>query len=313
MRNGSWRLGVLLLALLAGTAFMRWSADPSAVVVQISGGVQVQRAGQSAAPATVGLSLMAGDKVIVPGGGKAVLLYKTGKMQTTSQSVTIEDAQRDQPGGLFKQTVTTLAQVATTNARTQPNRQGMIRPIQGEPAPIAPRNGVKVADLHPQFVWYKLPDASAYIVQIRRVEPSPARPERFNVSGDTMWSYPASATPLLPGGLYEWTVAAANGGRPATLQRFRVISGDEFARVASTLNELVTAGVDPFGDGLFLTALAYRDAGLMYDAGRMLDRLAAGGAKGRTYYLLRGEVYDALGDLDAAAKAFASADAESNN
>ena len=44
---------------------------------------------------------------------EAVLLYKTGKMQTTSQSVTIEDAQRDKPGGLFNQTVTTLAQVAT--------------------------------------------------------------------------------------------------------------------------------------------------------------------------------------------------------
>ncbi len=313
MRKGIVKLGVLVAALLATAAFVRWSADPSAVVVQISGTVQVQRAGQGAAvPAAVGLNLLPGDKLIVGGGGKAVLLYKTGKMQTTSQSVTIEDAQRDKPGGLFSQTVTTLAQVATTNARTQPNRQGMIRPIQGEPAPISPRNGVKVADVHPTFTWFKLPDASSYIIQIRRVEPFAGKPERFTTGGDTAWTYPAHATPLIPGASYEWTVANAAGGRPARQQQFRVVSGDDFARVAATLNELVNAGIDPLGDGLFLTTLAYRDAGLMYDAGRMLDRLEGNGVKGRAYYLLRGEVFDALGDLDAAAKAFATADAEPN-
>lgn len=314
MRKGIAKLSLVAAALLTTVAFVRFSADPSAVVVQITGGVQVQRSGQGApVAANVGQSLMPGDKVIVTTGAKAVLLYKTGKMQTTSQSVTIGDAQRDKPGGLFNQTVTTLAQVATTNARTQPNRQGMIRPIQGEPAPISPRNNVKVADLHPTFTWFKLSEAQSYIVQMRRVEPFGSKPERFNVASDTTWSYPPSATPLIPGGVYEWTVANANGGRPATVQRFRVMTGEDFTRVATTLNELVTSGIDPLGDGLFLTALAYRDAGLMYDAGRLLDRLQASGARGRSYYLLRGEVYDALGDLDSAAKAFSTADAEPNN
>ncbi|MGQ0815930.1 MAG: hypothetical protein ACT4O1_15980 [Gemmatimonadota bacterium] len=313
MRNGSSKLGALLLTVIVSAAFFRWSADPSAVVVQISGGVQVQRNGQSAAvPATVGLSLMPGDKVVVTSGGKAVLLYKTGRMQPVSQTTTIEDAQRDKPGGLFNQTVTTLAQVATTNARTQPNRQGMIRPIPGEPAPISPRNGVKVADLHPSFTWFSVPDAKGYVVQVRRIEPLAGRPERYEVGNDTTWTYTASATPLIPGGVYEWTVAAAGTGRPATVQRFRVVGSDDYARIASTMNELVGAGIDPLGDGLFLTALAYRDAGLMYDASHVLDRLADNGAKGRAYYLLRGEVLDALGDLDAAAKAFASADGEPN-
>jgi hypothetical protein len=313
MAKGSLKFSVLLITVFVSAAFFRWSADPSAVVVSVSGGVQVQRAGQSAATAAaVGLSLMPGDKVIVGNGAKATLLYKTGKMLATTASVTIEDAQRDKPGGLFSQTVTTIAQVATTNARAQPNRQGMIRPIAGEPAPIAPRNGLKVADLHPTFTWFKLPDAKAYIVQLRRVEPFASKPERFNVSGDTAWVYPGNATPLIPGAVYEWTVADANGGRPARPQRFRLLSGDDFNHVASTFNELLSAGIDPVGDGLFLTALAYRDAGLMYDASKILDRLAAGGAKGKAYYLLRGEVYDALGDLDAAAAAFATADAEPN-
>ena len=311
MRNGSWKLGVLVLAILVGGAFVRWSADPSAVVVQITGGVQIQRAGANPVAATVGASLVPGDKVIIGSGAKATLLYKTGKMVPVSANTTIEDAQRDQPGNLFKQTVTTLAQVATTNARSQPNRQGMIRPIQGEPAPIAPRNGVKVADLHPSFTWYKLPDATGYMVQVRRVEPFAGRPERFTAGADTSWTYPANATPLLPGATYEWTVASTTG-RPASVQRFRVMGADDYARIAGTMNELVSAGIDPLGDGVFLTALAYRDAGLMYDASRLLDRMEASGVKGKSYYLLRGEVFDALGNLDAAAKAFASADGEPN-
>jgi hypothetical protein len=310
MRNGLWKLGVLLLAIFAGAAFIRWSADPAAVVVQTTGGVQVQRNGRTASvPAAVGLSLLPGDKLIVGSGGKAVLLYKTGKMQPVSQTITIADAQRDKPGNLFNQTVSTLTQVATTNARTQPNRQGMIRPIQGEATPISPRNGVKVADLHPAFTWFRLPDAKNYMLQVRRLEPMPGRPERYEAGSDTTWTYPAAATPLIPGGLYEWTVAPTNG-RPATVQRFRVVGADDLARVASTMHELVTAGIDPLGDGLFLAALAYRDAGLMYDARNVLDRLGKSGASGRAYHLLRGEVMDALGDLDAASASFAAADAE---
>ena len=313
MPNGSWKLGVLLLAIFAGAAFSRWSADPSAIVVQTTGGVQVQRNGKAASvPASVGLSLMPGDKVIIGSGGKAVLLYKTGKMQPISQTVTIEDAQRDKPGGLFNQTVATLTQVATTNARTQPNRQGMIRPIQGEATPISPRNGVKVADLHPSFTWFKLPDAQNYMLQVRRLDPMPGRPERYDVGTDTTWTYPATATPLIPGALYEWTVGSTNG-RPATVQRFRVIGTEDFARLAATMNELVSSGIDPLGDGLFLTALAYRDAGLMYEASNVLDRLGKNGANGRAYHLLRGEVMDALGDLLSAAASFAAADTESGS
>src|SRR5688500_6408475 len=141
----------------------------------------------------------------------------------------------------------------------------MIRPIQGEPAPISPRNGVKVGDLHAAFTWFRLPDAKRYIVQVRRIEPMPSRPERYEVGNATTRRSPARAPPLLPGALNEWSGAGGNGGRPASVQRFRILGSDDFARIAGTMNELVTAGIDPLGDGMFLTALAYRDAGLMYD------------------------------------------------
>jgi hypothetical protein len=309
MRNRWTKPGLLAAAILTLAGFAHFKADPAAVVVQVNGAVQIQRGGQGApTPATVGASLNAGDKVVIGSGAKAVLLYKTGKMVPATSTVTIADAQRDKPGGLFNQTVTTLAQVATTNARTQPNRQGMIRPIPGEPLLIAPRNLVKVADLHPTFTWRAVDGATGYTVQVRRVEPFAAKPERFDAGAATTWTYPADATPLIPGGIYEWTVAS-NTGRPATVQRFRVVTGEDFSRIATTLSELTAAGIDPLSDGLFLTALAYRDAGLMYDASRLLDRLESSGApRGREFYLLRGEVLDALGDLDGAAKAFASAD-----
>jgi hypothetical protein len=313
MRKGMMKLGVAFAVVLVSAGFVFFSADPSAVVVQISGGVQVQKVGQAAAtPAAVGVGLMAGDKVIIGAGGKAVLLFKTGKMQPVTQTTVIEDAQRTQPGGLFNQTVSTLTQVATTNARTQPNRQGMIRPIQGEPAPISPRNGVKIGTFRPAFTWFRVPDVKSYMVQVRRIDPVGGRPERFDAGSDTSWIYPANAMPLLPGATYEWTVAAANGGRPATVQRFKLFTTEDLSRVTTTMTELITAGIDPTGDGLFLSALAFRDAGLMYEANRMLDMLQTGGAGGRSFYLLRGEVYDALGELDAAAKAFSTADAQPN-
>jgi hypothetical protein len=89
------------------------------------------------------------------------------------------------------------------------------------------------------------------------------------------------------------------------------VTGEEFLQVATTLRELSTAGIDPATDGLFVLALAYRDAGLYYEAARAIEGLKATGAgKGRTYFFLRGEVLDAIGDVDGASRSFAAADGE---
>ncbi|MBI4545208.1 MAG: hypothetical protein HY703_08440 [Gemmatimonadetes bacterium] len=312
---------LLVAALITGAAAAVASADPVAVLIQVNGAVRVQRSGQRApVGATLGMSLMDGDRVIVAAGARAVLLYRTGRTQTATASLTVAAPAENRPGGLFNQTVRTLTQVATTDARTQPNRQGMIRPIAGAAVPVSPRNRINVLDVRPTFLWFRIPEAAGYTVQIRRAETKPPltddpadtawKPVRYDVGADTTWTLPGSENPLVPGAFYEWTVAAADGGRVAEPQRFRIISAPEYTALARSLGGISAMGLDPAGDGLFMAALAYRDAGLFYEADRALNRLeAAGAGTGRAFHLLRGEVYDALGLLQAAAEAFRRAEA----
>ncbi|MBI4410257.1 MAG: hypothetical protein HY561_11145 [Gemmatimonadetes bacterium] len=315
-------LALTTLGLLAGFAAAARVADPVAVLVQITGAVQVQKAGQrTPVAATPGMQLAPGDRVIVPAGGRAVLLHKSGKMETATTSVTIAEPQTRQSAGLFSQTVSTLTKVATTDARTQPNRQGMIRPIAGAAVPISPRNGIKVLGLRPRFVWFRIPDAQAYTVQLRRLDgpcaerpardrPAFCEPARFETGPDTVWGPSRMDAPLIPGAKYEWAVAAV-GGRVSEPHRFQVIGGQDYAALSEALNNIVAGGIDPATDGLFLAALTYRELGLFYEARNALERLEAlGMAHGRAYHTLRGEVFDALGDLAAAEREFQLADAE---
>jgi hypothetical protein len=185
----------------------------------------------------------------------------------------------------------------------------MVRPLPGQAAPIAPRNAIVVLDVRPSFTWFAAAGTPTYTVQIQQVDGADARPARFEAGQDTTWSYPAAAPALLPGATYRWTVAA--NGRAAEPQTFRVVSGAEFATLAQALAELAESGVDPLTDGLYVTALRYRDAGLFYEADRALARLAENGSgTGRAFHLLRGEVFDRMGLLELAAAAFRAADRE---
>jgi hypothetical protein len=299
-------LAVVVFAVTASAAAVR--NDPAAVLVQLSGKVEVQRGNRTAA-AVVGTGLEAGDRLLVPSGGRAVIMYRTGRFETATSAITIEARQSDQPSGLYRQTLQTMAQVATTDAARQPNRQGMIRPVPGQAAPIAPRNDVAVLDVRPTFMWFAVPEATSYTVQLQRTDLTGARPMRWDVDPDTTWSYPSEEPALVPGASYRWTVAA--GGRAAASESFRVISSAEFEQLSTAFAELTASGVDPASDGLFVAALRYRDAGLFYEAERALARLAGNGSgSGRAFHLLRGEVFDRLGALEAASASFQAADRE---
>jgi hypothetical protein len=306
-----WIGVALLAAAVSAFTFARRAAESVAVVVQVSGKVEIQRANAKPLAASVGLALLPGDKVVVPAGAKAVVMYRTGQMQTASAAITISEPARKDAGGLYSRTVNTITQVASTDAAKQPNRQGMIRPVEGAPAAISPRNGIPVLNVRPELVWYSVQGVDGYMVQLIRKDVAGSKPMRFTTGADTVWSYPTDAPPLVPGATYQWTVGS-KGGRIGTPQQFKVVTSGQFARIAETMDELQNAGLDPATDGLFILSLAYRDAGLMYEANSALSRLESmGDGKGKVFHLLRGEVLNALGDLDGAAHEFMAADAES--
>lgn len=312
MRSRWWKRAVLSCAgvlLLAGALAAASTTEAVALLVKLQGAVAVERAGGSdSVDGAVGMQLVPGDRVVVPDGAEAVVLYRTGRLVRASTAVTIEEVAEEGSSSLFTNTVRTLGQVATTDARTQPNRQGMIRPIAGAPVPVAPRNGIKVLSVRPTFTWLPAP-TSGYTIQIRREGAAAPPPVRFNAGADTTWTWPDTEPPLVPGATYVWTVGGEGIGRVAEEQRFTVASAQDFAAVETTLAALIGSDIDPSTDGLFLAALAFRDAGLYYEAQRALRQLAAeGGGAGRSYHMLNGEVLDAIGDIESAEEAFRLAD-----
>jgi hypothetical protein len=306
MRVRAVWLAVVLCVMVAGGATALARDEAVALVVQLAGDVQVERAaGGGRGPARVGMPLLVGDEVTVAQGARAVLLHRSGRTETLTRSHRIAAPATREASSMFQQTMRTLAQVATTDARTQPNRQGMIRPIAGGAVAISPRNELRVLSTRPGFVWFRVDGAEGYTLQVR---PADGAPHRFALGADTAWTMPDSVPALARGTMYEWAVGASGNGRISQVQRFRVASKAEARAVSRALQQIRDAGLDPGADGLFMAALAYHDAGFPYEAARALDRLQAAGTPLDTaYYLLRGEVYDALGNLDEAERAFAEA------
>jgi hypothetical protein len=306
MRAAMWLAG----GALAGAAVVAYAqTDPIAVIVRVTGAVQVHVGGARPTRATPGLRLRAGDRLTVPAGAQAVLLYRTGRSQTVTRSIQVLPPRGAAGGGVFQQTIRTLNEVAATDARSLPNRQGMIRPIAGSPVPVAPRNQVPVASTRPSFTWTRVPEATAYTLQVRDM--AGGAPVRYPVSGDTTFTLGMGAAELQRGHTYEWSVARTDGGRAAPPQQFRIAAQAELDSVAARLERLRQAGLDPAGDGAFLAAVVYRDAGFLTDALAALDRVAAaGGGIGAEYHRLRGEIYAQLGMLDRATAELNAAETE---
>lgn len=280
-----------------------------AVVVQAAGEVLVERSGGAREAAGTGTRLSDGDHLWLADGARAVLLYGSGRTRAIEASLAVEaEGTSEEAGvGLFRKTVATLGQVARADARARPNRQGMIRPIPGAAVAIAPRNGVTVRAERPTFSWFAVPEATSYTLQLR---PEGGAPVRFDAGADTVWTLAEELPPLAPGTTYMWTVAADPRGRPALLQSFRVATAEEQAEVDAALAALAAAGLDPEAEGLLVAAVVLREAGFLYDARTALDRLEERGELGPEARLLRAEVLDSLGELDAAARDFELAERE---
>ncbi len=282
--------------------------DAAALVMRLSGQVQVRQGGAAAAPARLGDRLIAGAQIMPEDGSRAILITRAGATMNVTENTTVSAPSSGGNPDLFDRAIRTLAQAASSDARTAGGRQGMIRPIPGEPVLVAPRNGLMVATTRPTFRWMAVDGADGYTIQIRRVDGG--RPVRFDTGVSSDWTLPADAPGLLPGATYAWTVAPSMG-RPTREQQFRVISGDEYSELEAGFAEVSAMGVDPMTDGLFLTAIIYRDLGLVYDAHAALKGLASAGAGEFTadLYLLEGEILNQLGRAEEATAAFDKADA----
>lgn len=282
--------------------------EDAALVMRVSGDVEIRHAGATPAPASVGQRLSAGDEVRPAAGGRAILLTRTGATMNVTEATTLQAPSGGGNPDLFDRAVQTLARAASSDARTAGGRQGMIRPIPGEPVLVAPRNGLLVATTRPTFRWMPVDGADGYTIQIRRTDGG--QPVRYPVGNATEWTLPSNAPALMPGATYAWTVAPSQG-RPTREQQFRVIGPDGYAELASSLSEVAAMGLDPTGDGLFLSAIVYRDLGLIYDANAALTGLQSAGEGEFTadLYLLKGEILNQLGLAEEATAAFDKADA----
>lgn len=280
--------------------------SPAAVVVKLDGSVQVQIGDAGPRAATVGTRLSIGDRILPGTDAQAIVVFSSGATRTLTTATTIEAETGGGQGDMFSRTVQVLSQAASSDARNQPNRQGMIRPVPGAPEIIGPRNSLPVKAARPTFSWHPAEGHSEYIVQIRQ---EGSRPIRYEVGAATTWTLPSDAPALTPGEDYWWTVGPKGRGRPSREMKFRVLSLDRHDALNEQLGILLEAGLDPEGDGAFMAAVIYREAGLYYDAATALGFLEdAGQTLGVEALLLKGEIMDAMGDLEAAQAAFDQAD-----
>ncbi|MEQ9399725.1 MAG: hypothetical protein RJQ04_11235 [Longimicrobiales bacterium] len=297
-----------VLATISLAAPLAAQEDPAALVVRVSGTVQVRHGGAAPAPATVGERLAPGDEVLPASGSRALLLTRSGATLNVTENTTVAEPAAGGNPDMFDRTMRTLAQAASGDARGAGLRQGMIRPIPGEPTLVAPRNGLTVATAHPTFRWMPVDGATGYMIQVRRIDGG--RPMRFDTGMDTEWTLPEGEAALEAGATYAWTVAP-EGGRPTREQQFQVMAADVAGELEQAMADVSSLGLDPRGDGLFLSAIVYRDLGLVYEAHEALSDLeaAGGGDLAAELYLLKGEILSRLGRADEATVAFDRADA----
>jgi hypothetical protein len=281
--------------------------DPAALVIRVQGEVDVTHGGSAPAPAFVGERLFTGDAVLPGPGSRAVLVTRAGARQVVTERTAIEEPRDRGNPDIFERAVATLARAAAADATTG-GRQGMIRPLPGQTSLIAPRNALTVATRRPTFRWTATPGGS-YDLMLRKVDGG--RPMIYEVGADTVWTLPHDVPDLELGSTYQWTVfvGGRQGGRALPPQDFRVIGLEESVELEDYLSEIEVFGLDPQGDGLFLTVVAYRDMGLFYEARRALDRVEAETGLGWELHNLKGAILTELGHESEARAAFDQADA----
>jgi len=296
---------VLLTAGIQAVPQRLEAQEPVALVIRVTGDVDVRHGAGDPGPAAVGEPMFAGDGVLPSAGARAILLTRTGGQQVVTEDETLSAPVAGASSDLFSRAMSTLAQAASTDA-TMGGRQGMIRPLTCGIAPLGPRNNLLVATPVPTFGWTSY-EGQSYDLMVRNIDGG--RPQIFEVGMDTTFTIPEDAA-LDLGATYEWTifVGGRRTGRACQPMRFQVMSLEESVELEVYMEEISVFGLDPMGDGLFLTVMAYRDLGLFYDAREALVTVEEQASLSADLYLLKGEILAELGQEEAAREAFDMAD-----
>jgi hypothetical protein len=297
------RLAIAFASTLAVALPISAQDGPAALVIRVQGSVSVTHGDGDPAPAAVGEPMFVGDQVIPGSGARAILITRAGAQQVVTENTTVAAAAGGAQTDIFARAMSTLAQAASADA-TLGGDQGMIRPIEGATISVSPRNDINLASVRPTFVWTATPGVTKYDLMLRNVDGG--RPQIFELGADTTWTMPETAAELEYGATYAWHVFAGGrmGGRPTQEQTFRVHSLEESVELEDYLEEISVFGLDPMGDGLFLTVVAYRDLGLFYDARLALEEVERVASLSADLYMLKGEILDTLGHSEEARTAF---------
>lgn len=297
----------MLVAALAATAFAvpLEAQDPVALVIRVQGDVDVRHGSGAPAPAAVGEQMFVGDGVVPGSGSRAILVTRTGAQRIVTEETTLDEPRDAGNPDIFARAMRTLARAASADGSTG-GRQGMIRPIPGATSLVAPRNGLLVASPTPHFEWTPTPE-QRYDLMVRNLAGGP--PLMFELGAETAFELPESDA-LERGATYAWTVfvGGRETGRPLPQQEFRVMSLEESVELEDYMDDISVFGLDPMGDGLFLTVVAYTDLGLFYDAHEALESVEREASLSADLYLLKGEILTEMGHEEEARAAFDRAD-----
>lgn len=310
MLPSALRPGRLVPALALGCLAALGSPDRAsaqqhlALLSQFRGDVKVARSTDGGElPARVGLRLAEGDRLEVPRGSRAVLLFNNGRLVTATTPLVVAPVGGAGANEVYERAARTLA---AAERQTLPEvKSGVGRPPPAVAYPLAPSAGTAVPGGRPTFAWQPQEGIQEYLVQIRPA--AGGTPLRFRVTGAGPWALPDTVPPLARGSEFLWTVVALPGGRIAGEERFRVLDDAETAAVDAFHASLEEAGVDASGDGLLLAAIFYADVGMLHEAAAALDRLMADTSpdeRDPVVDLLQAQVLEALGRAEEARAAF---------
>jgi hypothetical protein len=294
---------VFSVALLLSAA-SAW-AEPLAVLAAARGAVEVASASGSRARATFGRSLERGDKVLVPAGGSATVLFNDGNVVELGEKSTLTiggkaAAPKPKTAAMPAEVYASVSRFATDGSR----ETGLVAVSSLRAAPeaapllMAPRK-TALLDPRPTFRWRPVETATRYRVAISG-EAGPLWDRE--VAGDSL-SYPADAEPLAAGADYVWELRAWREDTELRREETAVhmLAADEAKTVRSALARIgESAGADSPA-GFYLSGSYLSGRGLYQDALARFQSLGRISPESPAPHEAMGNLYRAVGLMDLAA------------